>query len=90
MIKKDWDGYGAKYETKFRIFLRIMLSGGQKHHFLQDSVHISKFCSSIPDSAKNSAGAESQHPGGTEYHVLNIMLFKPHVTVFFWPSKHFF
>ena len=29
---------------KFRIFLRIMLLGGQKHHFLQDSMHISKFC----------------------------------------------
>ena len=33
MIKKDWDGYRAKYEVKFGIFLRIMLSGGQKHHF---------------------------------------------------------
>ena len=44
MIKKDWDGYGAKYEAKFGIFSRMMLSGGQKHHFLQDSVPISKFC----------------------------------------------
>ena len=26
MIKKDWDGYGAKYEAKFGIFSRITLS----------------------------------------------------------------
>ena len=41
---EDWDEYGAKYEAIFGICSRIMLSGGQKHHFLQDSVHISKFC----------------------------------------------
>ena len=67
MIKKDWDGYEAKYEAQFGIFSRIMWSGGQKHHFLQDSVHISKFCA---NSAKKSAGAESQNPGGTVYRIL--------------------
>ena len=42
-----------------------MMSGGQKQHFLQDSVHIFKFCSLL-DSAKNFEGAELQNPGGTE------------------------
>ena len=44
MIKKDWDGYRAKYEEKIQNFLENYVLGGQKHHFLQDSMHISKFC----------------------------------------------
>ena len=39
----SYDKEGLRF-AKFGIFSRIMLSGGQKHHFLQDSVHISKFC----------------------------------------------
>ena len=34
----------AKYEAKSGIFSRITLSGGRRHHFLQDSAHIFKIC----------------------------------------------
>ena len=66
MIKKDWVGYGAKYEEKFGIFSRLMLSGGQKHHFLQDSEHISKFCAVYQILRKIT---RAQNPGGTVQNV---------------------
>ena len=47
LISYDKEGL-AKYEAKFGIFSRIMLFRGQKHHFLQDSVHVSKFCAVYP------------------------------------------
>ena len=59
---KEGLGYRAKYEAKFGIFSRIMLLGGQKHHFLQDSVHISKFCAVYQILRKI---PRVQNPGGT-------------------------
>ena len=44
MIKKDWDGYREKIWNKIWNFLKNYVVRRKKHHFLQDSVHISKFC----------------------------------------------
>ena len=65
IIKKDWDGYGAKYEAKFEIFSRIMLSGSKTSFSARLCAYFQILCSLL-DSAKNSAGAESQNPGGTD------------------------
>ena len=59
MIKKDLDGYGTKYEAKFRIISKIKFSGGQNFRFLQDTAHILKFCEVYQI-------LRSQNPGGTD------------------------
>ena len=69
MIKKLW----KKYKSKFRIFSRITLLCGGRHHFLPDSAHICKYCAVYQNSAKNSA--ESQNLVGLglisiNYHIL--------------------
>ena len=43
-----------------------MLSGGKKTQFSARFCAYFQILSSLPDSAKNSAGAELQNPGGTE------------------------
>ena len=65
MIKNDWDGYGAKYEAKFAIISRNMLSGGQNIIFCK-ILCIFPNLHSLSDSAKNSVGAESQNHRGTD------------------------
>ena len=86
MIKKDWDGYGAKYEAKFGIFSRIMLSGGQKHQlFAWFCAYFQILHSSLPDSAKNSMGAESQNPGGTD--TIELRLFILNICIHDWLAQ---
>ena len=65
MIKKDLDGYGAKYEAKFGSFSRITLSGGGITSFSARFCAFFQILRSLLNSAKNSAIAESQNPGGT-------------------------
>ena len=57
MVKKDPCGYQAKYEAKFRVFLKIYVVVRQK---MQGFMHIFKF--SLP----NSEIAELQNPCETE------------------------
>ena len=44
-----------------------MLSGGQKTSFSARFCACFQILRSLPDSAKNSVGAESQNPGGTGF-----------------------
>ena len=69
MMIKGLVGYETNYSVGSKIQSFLDFLAGGKHRFLQDSAHIFKFCTYSPNSTNNSAIAESQNPGGTEYHI---------------------
>ena len=69
MIKKDLDGYRAKYKQNSEFSRELSCAEAKNIVFLQDSAIFCayfKILHSLPNSVKNSAIAELQNPDRTD------------------------